>query len=162
MSREGNTIKVLEGFSPSVFASFKDYDLVYMSYHGNKGGIISIPVKALNQSERKEYKDEYKNNRVQGRIKVKDKKKYIYQYDLLETFWRHYLSEANNTIIFSCVCYLGQQNSSFWNGCKSNVADFFGADDECRARRIIQIFQSFYPLFMRGEYKYKRSFPTVY
>ena len=158
LSREGKEIKVLNGFSPSIFASFKDYDLVYMSYHGNKGGIISIPVKALNQKERNEYKEEYKYKRIEGRIKVKDKKKYIYQYDLTETFWQYYLAEANNTIIFSCVCYLGQQKSSFWEGCKSNVADFFGADDECRARSIIQIFQSFYPLFMRGNISTRGAF----
>lgn len=161
LGKEGKEIKVLNGYSPSVFSSFKDYDVVYMSYHGDKGGVISIPVKLLSQKEKEEYKDELKYKRVQGRIKVKDPQKQIVRYILLDSFWEHYLSNLDKTILFSCVCNLGENNSSFLKVCtrsKVNVADFFASDDECRAKKIVNCFKEFYPLLMRGNCSSKAAF----
>ena len=159
LANEKRKIKVLKGFSPSVFTSFSEYDIVYFSYHGDKDGIISIPSRLLNQEDKAEYKEEVKQKRVEKRIRVKDSKRYIDRYVLLDTFWEKFLPDLSNTIIFSCVCYLGVDNSHFLQVCKKkNVADFFAADDECRAKKIVDCFEKFYPLFMRGNCSSKAAF----
>lgn len=159
LANEKRKIKVLKGFSPSLFTSFCEYDIVYFSFHGDKDGIISIPSRMLTQEEKAEYKEEVKQKRVEKRIRVKDSKRYIDRYVLLDSFWEKYLPDLSKTIIFSCVCYLGGDNSHFLNVCKQkNVADFFAADDECRAKMIVDCFEQFYPLFMRGNCSTETAF----
>lgn len=159
LANEKRKMKVLQGFSPSVFTSFSEYDIVYFSYHGDKDGVISLPSRMLTQEERIQYEEEVKQKRVEKRIRVKDSKSYIDRYILLDAFWEKYLPDLSNTIIFSCVCYLGVDNSHFLKVCRQkNVADFFAADDECRAKKIVDCFQKFYPLFMRGNCSTKTAF----
>lgn len=159
LANDKRKMRVLQGFSPTVFSSFSEYDIVYFSYHGDKDGVISIPSRMLTQEERIKYKEEVKQKRVEKRIRVKDSKRYIDRYVLLDAFWEKYLPDLTNTIIFSCVCYLGVDNSHFLKVCKKkNVADFFAADDECRAKKIVECFEKFYPLFMRGNCSTRTAF----
>lgn len=129
-------------FTPSSFNSFSDFDLIYLSSHGNIKGQILLPLD-LPAEQLKQYNKEY--GLIELYYEMNRGEKQYKAIALTDKFYKKYLPDLSNTIIFASACFLGVKNSDFLKAClNKNVADYFASDDYCTCKHIVKNFQNFY------------------
>lgn len=151
----------IRNYGPSSFASFGQYDLVFVSCHGADDGAICIP-----QIYWDLYVEQYSTTKKDGKKYVdskaareagirthfeKDGEKILKAVALERVFFEKHLSNLSNTIIWTSACHMGKTNSAFMlgaltKGCK----EFYGADNICNGVGPMSAFKQFLPLFANG------------
>ena len=119
------------------------YDIVILCSHGDEHGRILLPMEFLkNENERRflpqSVIDYYLYRKGNTSITLHQKE--------IEKLLPDNLS---STIIWTSMCYAGISGSELYKACKSkNVADFFGADNNCNVRGVVEEFAGFLPLLL--------------
>lgn len=153
---------IMTNFGPSSFASFGNYDLVFVSSHGSSDGAICIPQKywhlyvekyAKKKEDGKKYVDVNAARKAGIRIHFEKKANgnILKSVALERTFFENNLSRLSNTIIWTSACHLGRNNSAFLLGALTKgCPEFYGADNVCNGAGPMSVFRQFIPLFANG------------
>lgn len=153
---------IIKNYGPSSFASFGNYDLVFVSSHGSSDGAICIPQKYWNlyvdqfakkKQDGKKYVDVDAARKAGIRIHFEKKEngEILKSVALERVFFEKHLSKLYNTIIWTSACNLGKNNSAFLLGALTKgCPEFYGADNVCNGAGPMSAFRQFIPLFANG------------
>lgn len=153
---------IMNNFGPSSFASFGNYDLVFVSSHGSSDGAICIPQKYWNlyvepyakkKQDGKKYIDvnAAKQAGIRTHFEKNENGEILKSVALERVFFEKHLSKLTNTIIWTSACHLGRNNSAFLLGALTKgCPEFYGADNVCNGAGPMSVFRQFLPLFANG------------
>ncbi len=150
----GNKVKRPANYAPETFLNFCNYDLVFVSCHGNTRGDIIIPVSGMNEKVKQQYVsmiDQGVRYYYKTVIEKGQKKQRYTSFSLGKEFYDKYLPNLSKTIIWTSYCYSGIKDGSFMTACKEkNAANYIGTPQRCTGEGILKIFRKFYPRLAEG------------
>ncbi len=150
----GNGVKRPSNYAPETFLNFCNYDLVFVSCHGNTRGDIIVPVSSMDEKVKKQYVSmiDHGVRYYYKTVKEKGQKRRRYtSFSLGEEFYDKYLPNLKRTIIWTSFCYSGIKDGSFMTACKKkDAANYIGTPQRCTGVGILNIFRKFYPRLAEG------------